>query len=1130
MVEQLPLFDSIFDNFDDFNSFENSKKHAKQKLQNSKMEQISQKNQKESIRSSNFFQPSSGYDSFENIDVIANKNENIGKSSFKNLPLSSLKIDYKNILNDSQFMGVTTTEGPVLLLAGAGSGKTHCLINRVSYLIEQGIAPEKILLLTFTNKAANEMQERAAKILDERCNKIVALTYHSFFNSKVLRKFGHYVGLKPGYTVIEPSDTVEIIDMIKTDRDLKKDKNFPKSARIATYISMSLNKNYSIEECLMKEYNGADIEYIKDLESLEEDYNSYKLSHNLIDFDDILIKSIELFKSNDNVRKYYEDMFDYIMVDEYQDSNFLQDELVNLIRQKNHNLCVVGDDSQCLLPGTPILTKNGYKNIENINMTDNLIVATGRGDTNIATKIGGINKTFKETKVVKITTKSNKTITGTADHIVFANYMMKDTYFIVLMYKKGFGFRIDYSKSSTTKGKTLKNGYEIKMANNGAEKLWILETADTLKNAKKIMNFYSRKYSIPLNPFIFNKNNSDYNASLFNKTAKNGFILLDDLNMFFQEPHALSYKRISKNLSEIMKEDESLKEKNVLHFTMFGCSRQISSRHEKNYPEFPKRYQCELSFSTEDKEFKEICRQEMNTIIKPLVQSNGVRRYVGRKQFQSQDEAIETIENICNKRGSVRVVREAAMVEEKTKFRFTPMSNLRKGMTICAYDENTNTIIYEPVKDIEVSDYSGYVYDINVPELRNFIANGIVAHNCIYGFRGSIVKNIINFPIKHPGCKTIKLIENYRSSQEIMDLSNSFMKHHCTEGIPKSLVATHYYMGTRPQLIRPYSEKEEAEKVLSMIEDCLVNGMDSKDIAVLSRSSTDTSQLEVLLTKNGYEYEKYGGLKFFDKEIVKDILAFIKVIINYRDEVAWSRILKLLPSIGDKTVRKITPLCLESGFVGLLNFKRNGKSGEIIKKNLFNLHELISKLMDEDNPEKIMKMIVEYYYPLKKELIEAMKTTDLKRDEYMSHLSEGMEDANFLIDLASQYNKLSSFVDDVILEKKTEKDDKKALENKAKKITISTIHSSKGLEWETVFLLNCIDGRFPNIMPWQIYEKEKENNEELRCFYVAVTRARQYLYMFAPKMARIGANFGPTQVSHFLKGSEDYYDIVDDNY
>ena len=93
MVEQLPLFDSIFDNFDDFNSFENSKKHAKQKLQNSKMEQISQKNQKESIRSSNFFQPSSGYDSFENIDVIANKNENIGKSSFKNLPLSSLKID-----------------------------------------------------------------------------------------------------------------------------------------------------------------------------------------------------------------------------------------------------------------------------------------------------------------------------------------------------------------------------------------------------------------------------------------------------------------------------------------------------------------------------------------------------------------------------------------------------------------------------------------------------------------------------------------------------------------------------------------------------------------------------------------------------------------------------------------------------------------------------------------------------------------------------------------------------------------------------------------------------------------------------------------------------------------------------
>lgn len=1088
------------------------------------------KNLKENTRNNNSFNTHATESQFESIDDISNINSNINsnnnltkKSTFKNLPLSELKIDYKNVLNESQFLGVTTTEGPVLLLAGAGSGKTHCLVKRVDYLIEQGIAPERILLLTFTNKAANEMQERAAKSLDDRCNRIVASTYHSFFNSKVLRRFGYYVGLKPGYTVVEPSDTVEIIDMIKTDKDLKKDKSFPRSSRIATYISMSLNKNYSIEECLLREFDGKDTDYIYEIESIQDAYNDYKLTHNLIDFDDILIKSIELFKKNENVREYFENMFDYIMVDEYQDSNYLQDELVNLMRQKNTNLCVVGDDSQCLLPGTPVLTTNGYKNIEDVSLNDKLIVASGRGKTAI-TNFEGINKTFKSAKSVKVRTKKGHFIQGTPDHIVFANYMIPDTYYVVLMYKKGVGFRLDYSKTATLNGKTVKAGFEIKMVNNGANKLWIIDTSDNLNDIKTKLSFYSRKYNILTDSFIA-KESTDEELKKFENTAKNGFTLLEELNMFFQEPHAISYKKLSNVVNnEDFSEKNERKERNVLHFTMFGCSKETNPRSEKIYP---KRYQSELSFSTENIDFKEICRQEMETVTKPKIQANGKRRYTGRKQYSFQDTAIETIENICNRDGSISVVREAALIKEKVKFKFTPLSHLKVGMLICVYDEKTNSIITDEITEIDFEDYEGYVFDINVPEFRNFIADGIVVHNCIYGFRGSIVRNIINFPKKHPGCKTIKLIENYRSSQEIMDLSNSFMEKHCTEGIPKSLKATHYYMGTKPQLFRPYSEKDEAEKIFDMIEECLVNGMDSKDIAVLSRSSSDTSQLEVLLTKNGYDYEKYGGLKFFDKEIVKDILAFIKVIINYRDEVAWSRILKLLPSIGDKTVRKITPLCLENGFAGLLQYKQGGKSGEVIKKNLFDLYQLVSKIMDEDNPGKIMKMIVEYYYPLKRALILAMRTTELKRDAYLAALTEGIEDANFLIELASQYNKLSSFVDDVILEKKTEKDDKKAQENREKRITISTIHSAKGLEWETVFLMNCIDGRFPNIMPWQIHEKEKENNEELRCFYVAVTRARQYLYMFAPKMARIGANYAPVQVSHFLNGSEEFYDTVD---
>lgn len=1042
----------------------------------------------------------------KHFEEFKTTNTKLIKTPIKHIPLDKLKIDYKNILNPSQFQGVTTTEGPVLLLAGAGSGKTWCLINRVAYLVEQGILPERILLLTFTNKAAKEMQDRASKTLDDRCKQVVASTYHSFFNTRVLRRFGQYVGLKPGYNVIEPADSQEIISMIKTDMDLKKDKSFPKNATVVSLFSMMVNKNYEMEECLNKEFDGQYTEYVDILEEILENFEKYKNEHNMIDFDDILTKSIELFEANESIRQYFENQYDYIMVDEYQDSNYLQDRLVSLMRQNNHNLAVVGDDSQCLIAGTEILTPNGKKKIEDIRPYDSLIVASGRGESQIALCNHMIINKYNG-HVIKIETQSGKTITGTPEHIAFVNYMIPDVHYVILMYRKDIGYRLDVCASLSSDGKTIRNGYESKMLRNQADKIWILSICSSLARARNIMSYYSALYSIPTVPFVPMKGISPEetkNLHYMIDSNKCGQKLLNDMNMFFQYPHA----RINKT--------NPICNKKYIHATLFGSAKTTPSRDE-----FPQRHKSELSFSTSNKEMKDIveCTTKMKTCEKKRSQDDEMR-YFGRKQYTSIDKMNEDIALITNEDNDISVIEEAMILNNKKKYKYMPLSHIKERMKVCIMDDD-GTIKEEEVISVKTEQYNGLVYDIGVPEFRNYIAGDIIVHNCIYGFRGSVVENIIRFPETHENCKVIKLEQNYRSSQEIMDLSNSVMKLHCTEGIPKTLRATHENK-KMPVLLRLGNESVTNNRIFEIIKNGLDNGKKLSDYAILSRSSTDTSGLEVLFTKYDIEYEKFGGLKFFDKEIVKDTLAFVRVLTNYRDEVSWNRILKLLPEIGDKTARRITPLCIKKGYHGLNDFKMSGKRGTVIISELHKLSKMIENLMKTDNPKTIMSRISKYYLPLKRKQYEEMNTTEDKRQEYLDKLKEGAEDIAFLIELSSQYNKMDSFVDDVILEKKTdgnkEKTDKEF-------ITISTIHSAKGLEWDTVFVLNCVDGRFPKIFSWQIEDREKENNEELRCFYVAITRAKEHLYMTAPQMMRIGAGYSNTEISHFLDGSSHLYNL-----
>jgi DNA helicase II / ATP-dependent DNA helicase PcrA len=252
-----------------------------------------------------------------------------------------------NQLNPAQLEAVTTVDGPVLVIAGAGSGKTRTLIHRVAHLINQGVAPEQIMLLTFTRKAAQEMINRATLLLDESCHHVKGGTFHATANI-LLRRYGRYLGYPGNFTIIDRTDAEGIINLIKTSLKLTgKDKSFPKKNAILNVLSKAINKSVPLQELMEYEYQHM-LEYIEDFKKIRDEYKAFKENHALMDYDDLLINWHAVMNDFPEVRAEMAARFSHIMVDEYQDTNPIQAAIVKLLAQDHQNIMAVGDDSQSI--------------------------------------------------------------------------------------------------------------------------------------------------------------------------------------------------------------------------------------------------------------------------------------------------------------------------------------------------------------------------------------------------------------------------------------------------------------------------------------------------------------------------------------------------------------------------------------------------------------------------------------------------------------------------------------------------------------------------------------------------------------------------------------------------------------
>ena len=930
--------------------------------------------------------------------------------------------EYLDKLNEEQRKAATHLDGPLLIIAGAGSGKTTTLINRVAYMVDSGINPESILLLTFTNAAADNMKTRAKKLSNPDCGKITASTYHSFC-AEVLREYAAFVGLNNQFVIITPQEELEAFKLCKSELGFGSMRSFPKAKDVMEIVSFCLNAMEDVEETIEGIFQNLDEKTMNAVKQVLERLKGYKEENRMLSYDDLLVKMHELLL-NEDIRDILEDRYRYVMVDEYQDTCKIQEQIVMLLTKQNRNLAVVGDDYQCWHKDSLVETTNGTKKVSDICVGDE--VQTIKKGKVCFSKV--TNKTSHFGKVLSITTESGKNIRVTREHKMFASSPNFDEkYYVYLMYRKDKGFRIGI----TSGGKTKK--INARTISERPEKLWYLKRCETKADACYLESYLSLKYQIPTLPFYCKDRNmaitQDNANKIFDKFGTNGFRLLEDFCMLFDYPNF-----IPQGITRCSEE-----KKNV--------NLQMDASHKYN------------SVSFEQK---------------------GQRV---RKSFSNYKDAFVFAKRFAESKNAVLV--EKLFFKEREFLNVVTASSLTVSMRIPVVENGE--VVLDKIVNIEEVDDNCEVYHIEVESTGILIADKIASHNCIYGFRSADISNIIEFPERVGECEQVVIDTNYRSTKEILDVANEVMYAYADFGYPKQMKHTGRSLG-KVAFVRPGKCDEEAQLIFESIRRWQEAGKNLSEYAVLSRKSKSTAGLEVKLTQAGIEYEKLGGLKFLEHQCILDMLSFFRAISNSMDELSWFHILDILPGIGEVFAHNVMN-DLKNGTVDAPDSPWKKKK---FYPDLVSLRSFVSEMEKKEDFEEVFDRVSDYYFDIVKRKIDHMVVSDEEnRTKAYEQMEDDKETVGVLKDIAMKYDSIVSFLDSIVL-------DATPTVPTEGKVILSTIHSAKGMEWEHVDIMDCMDGITP-----ELGAEHEDAMEDLRCFYVALTRAKDEEVLYAPYSAMI---------------------------
>ncbi len=493
----------------------------------------------------------------------------------------------------------------------------------------------------------------------------------------------------------------------------------------------------------------------------------------------------------------------------------------------------------------------------------------------------------------------------------------------------------------------------------------------------------------------------------------------------------------------------------------------------------------DINVSEGDKKF--LKKNTIRNIISISINKHGSLEEIIEKEYPHLAEYSEYIKNVKSK-----------YVRYKIEKNYLDYDDMLVYLKKLLEDDGIRAHIASKYKYIMVDEYQdtnklqGDISYLLAKSHKNIMIVGDDAQS-IYGFRGATHKNIMEFPIMFPGCAIIKLEENYRSTQPILDAANSVLSEMSSK-YAKKLVSSLRHKGTMPQMWVFNDAYEEAAWIANKMNELKDRGIPLDKQCVLFRSSYISIALQAELKKKGVSYQLMGGMKFYESAHVKDVVAHLKIVANSKDELSWHRALELIEGIGPKTSEKILK-DISTG--GISKYEKGFKYSNGIQR----LRLLIEGLLDEKTRvgDKFASAF-DYYNPLMK----------MKFDDWNTRVN----DLETLKKISYRYDSLQDLLSDFAIELPDPQEAHQA--DYKKQSTLSTIHSAKGMEWEAVFLIGLIDGVFP--VSFSLSDEEGIE-EERRLFYVGLTRAKSHLFITFHHENNRGSMNQFNKISRFIDSS-----------
>ncbi|MEM9219020.1 MAG: UvrD-helicase domain-containing protein [Cyanobacteria bacterium P01_F01_bin.150] len=1050
--------------------------------------------------------------------------------------------DFLSTLNPAQRQSVEHVSGPLLVVAGAGSGKTRALTFRIANLVlTHRIDPENILAVTFTNKAAKEMKARIetlfaeqeakaqfgkplAALPDAKQTKLRSQVYKSVTKhlwigtfhalcARILRfdieKYQDEQGHQwtKSFSIFDESDAQNSIkDIVINKLNLDKKRFDPRSVRFA--ISNAKNQGLTPEQFERDQPNFRG----RTIATVYSEYQKVLAANNALDFDDLIRVPVQLFRQNESVLGYWHKRFRHILVDEYQDTNRTQYDLISLLvtngeDQKTFNnwnqrsIFVVGDADQCLPPGTQVATPDGNVAIEDLQIGDEVRATAGQRSLQSGT-ITHIHKGYYNGQLWCIRVSDSKSgrqriLKGTPHHILMARTVpLENRHYVYLMYRADRGYRI-----GITTGKRQNDGYEqentgredigfkVRVAQEGADKLWVLKATDTRAEATYYEALLSAQYGLPTMIFHSTGRNmglpDDLIFKLFQKidTITNAQTLMRDFQLHPDFPH---YR------------PQNGSRRQTLNLTMFG-----NVRRER----LPIKADHRIQWSSNRDDIAETIKTA-GFPIRPGKLPGTYRYETARASYR---DAVQVSTAVAES-GSLEIRRRAQI--DSVMYDFMPLSHLHPHMRVLigmGYG-----VEEADIEEVWQEEYDGPVYDLEVDKRHNYLANGVLVHNSIYSFRAADFTILMDFQKDFgdglPDDDTrsmVKLEENYRSTENILQIANHIIDNN-TERIDKVLRPTRGF-GETVYCYRADDETDEAQFVVGKIRALVKHNPDLNygKFAILYRTNAQSRSFEEQLVRFDVPHKVVGGLRFYDRKEVKDIVSYLRAIANPADTVSIKRVINTPKrGIGKTTLERLDGAAEQLG-VPLWEILQDETSVKTLAgrsaKGVLAFADLLKtwQVQAETTPASVVIQGV---------LDDSGYVADLK--------SQGTEEAdNRIVNVQELYNaavqfeseneesNLLMFLANASLG--TDQDDKETDDQ----VSLMTLHASKGLEFPVVFLVGLEQGLFPS---FRSLDDPAAIEEERRLCYVGITRAEDILFISYALERRLYGYREPATPSMFL--------------